>query len=590
MLMPFLLMAQTTFYVNASHPNASDANTGTDPNLPWLTLNTGKWTEGCSVQVSPGAYTFSAQYNFSKNVTIEGTSRDEVLIQGMSDTDFAAGNVYSTRAFEVGTGYTVTFKNVTFKNYRLDPALNPYGGGVGRVKKNGTLIFNNVAVQNVKWQKLDGGAIYSEGTINFENSIFNNCLARKGGAIYARGVSTIKKCNFIDNSTIDPFDDFKFGAAIAVEPSTSTNTTAQLTIDSCYFDNNRADVPTKSKAVAGGAIALRLGNLLTVKATIVNSTFSNNYNYSSGSAIGTSQATTINDTAIIEMDIRNCTFINNTSATVSSGTTINLYGDKTIKYGGKLTMVNNTFLNNNNGNTGSKSITSDDHAIDFTFINNIFLDSPKANPEDESGVGVSISLNQSEPTKIRSVICRNNIIDKWGGSINTANFPEWMSATTNNQTGKYNDVVRLNTSLTLPSGEGVPYLKLQNNSIAIDAGLDSYQVNEVEFVPEKDVRGVEKMGVHKDVGAYEYDEGPFSGFNSFINQNKENCCFPNPFTDKIILKQSVKSIHFFDITGKKMEIKQNLSEINTSTLQKGFYIVKVELKDGSTQTMKMQKR
>jgi hypothetical protein len=506
MLIPFLLMGQTIYYVNPSHPGASNSNPGTDLNLPWMDLNQNSWTDGCIVKVSAGVYTPSSS-NLN-NITIEGTNANDVIIEGMTDDEFNSGTVFTLRPFTVSSSYFATFKNVTIKNFRLDPeeASTNNDGGFCKVASGGLLNFEDVIVKNIKWQKFDGGAIFSQGSLNLSGSTFDNCVARKGGAIYAAadGSVILKNCKFINNNTIDDLvDEYKNGAAITVQTSTGN-----LSVDSCYFENNRVDAPKKNKVIAGGAIALGMGEGYNITAIIKNSTFNNNFNYSTGAAIATYQASAIKTTASFNLDIRNCTFLNNQSNQTSSGNTINLYGAADLKYEGKFTLVNNTFLNNNNGNSKMKGIFSNDHAIDFTFINNIFLDAPKAQPSDKAGVGNSIVINiQTDGTsKIKSVICRNNIIDKWGGTISSTLFPEWMSSETNNQTGKYNDEVLLNIFLTLPLSTSVSYLALQGGSIAIDAGLDSYVQNSIEMIPAKDIRGIPIKGAHKDVGAFEYDD------------------------------------------------------------------------------------
>ncbi|HOV83787.1 MAG TPA: T9SS type A sorting domain-containing protein [Paludibacteraceae bacterium] len=588
MLMPFLLMAQVIYYVNPSHPSASNMNPGTNPELPWLNLNQVAWTDGCIVKVSAGVYTPNAYTSNLNNITIEGTSTNDVIIQGMTDEEFNGETVFTTRPFAVNASYFATFKNVTIKNFKLDPLSQTNSGGLCRISSGGVMNLENVVIKNIKWHKYDGGAIYSQGTLNFTNTIFDNCVARKGGAVFAAGdgLVTLKNCKFINNNTIDDtIDDYKYGGAITLESSMGT-----LFVDSCYFENNRVDVPTKSKAVGGGAIALRIGEAYNVTAIIKNSTFNNNFNYTTGAAIGTTQASTIKTSANINIDIRNCTFLNNKtdSTRVSEGSTINLYGASTVLYEGKMTLVNNTFLNNTNRNPGMKSIFSNDHAIDFTFINNIFLDAPKTKPEDEMGVGNSIVINPlAENSKIRSMVCRNNIIDKWGGSITGTQFPEWMSETTNNQTGKYNDAVLLNTTLTVPITSSVPYLELKQGSRAIDAGLDSYLENSIEIIPAKDIRGMSIKGLHKDLGAFEYD-GPTGIIYSKVIEDVD-MFFPNPFKQYISVKQKANTLEIYSITGKLVRSAQNQSIIYTDDLPQGFYIVKAKLDNNQEITAKLRK-
>lgn len=111
---------------------------------------------------------------------------------------------------------------------------------------NGTLFDGNTVLVG------SGGAISNWGTMNIDNAVFENNIAKQdGGAISDSGTLNVTNSVFRNNQSSE-----YIGGAIA-----SSN---NLKIDNCLFDNN-------SSYEFGGALSIMAGN-----ATISNSIFTNN--------------------------------------------------------------------------------------------------------------------------------------------------------------------------------------------------------------------------------------------------------------------------------------------------------------------------
>lgn len=69
--------------------------------------------------------------------------------------------------------------------------------------------------------------------------------------------------------------------------------------------------------------------------------------------------------------------------------------------------------------------------------------------------------------------------------------------------------------------------------------------------------------------------------------------YPNPFTDFVTIDKAneVKAVTVFDVSGRMVKKVAKIEEkINTSDLQTGMYVFRIEMKDGSVKTVKAIKR
>lgn len=584
--LPLLSKAQVTFYVNPNSPLADDLNDGDSPELPWKTLNMKAWLDNSVIMLSPAVYTVDSLSYMTKNVTIQGTSNADVIFQGMTDLEYTR-SYECKKFFTITNEVTVTIKNVTFRNMRYihdNGVTSPrFDGGVFTVYKNSVLNLENVIFKNLTLPKAVGGAINSLGKLNCNHVSFESCVAMQGGAVLVgdQGSATFRNTKFINNNTLDEFSNFKYGGALCIKSAT-----ASVLMDSCLFDSNRCDDETNASVYKpkGGAVAILVGPDNTININILNSTFVNNKAYDAGAAITTSANGTSNSNTTLNLTIKNSTFLENKSTSFNIGNTIN-FNEAANSYKGSFTLINNTFMKNTIGNTNSKSIFTNDQPMDYTIINNLFQDAPKLVSTDVSGNGYSLVIQAGSTVYAKSMIAMNNIFDKWGGSVGSYKYPDFSDPLKNNKTKQFKDVVLLDSIITIPQN-GVPFLKLNANSIAIDGGVDSYLIGNTEMIPSLDIEGVAIKGLHKDVGAYEYKEIN-SGFENLLID--KNLIYPNPFGNFIKVNDSVKSLEIYDISGKSYMLDSNNNIVNTSILPVGFYVVKAKLANGRTIATKMSK-
>ena len=180
-----------------------------------------------------------------------------------------------SRIFNINGAYTVTFRNLYFKN--------------GQTQSN-----------------IAGGAIYitAGATVTFENCQFGYCSSPNGaggGAIAAAANCaqiTIKDCYFFDNSAQG------FGGAISYATGTS-----KLNITNTRFEHNFV---TTGASTFGGAIAYD-GNLNA------NSYFYlNNCNFTNQNSRGSGSVMQVQGTNSGKCQILNCRFESNTANTYST--------------------------------------------------------------------------------------------------------------------------------------------------------------------------------------------------------------------------------------------------------------------------------
>ncbi|MEI6751974.1 MAG: T9SS type A sorting domain-containing protein [Paludibacter sp.] len=583
-LIPVLsIQSQTTFYVDPNSTNANDANEGTSSSSPWMSLNATKWTDGCTVVLAATTHAVLAKATVTVNVTLQGTAgstKDNVIIEGLTADDIARGSETPQFFAITGTG-SLSIKNMTIRNsqYAFATGKTDYWGGMFNVSSTATLTLENVNVENANLALRGGGAIYSTGTLNCTNVLFQNCISSHGAAVCVQGtgIANFESCTFKANSTQDGTHDYKFGGALKVESQT-----ANVTINKCYFDSNTSndDMTLNTKSPAGGAIAFRLYAGCDAKLKITNSTFSKNYAYGSGGAILIDKVGSFATTA----GKVNLQFVNNTFyanyCNATHGTAFIITGGSENGLNGTISFINNTFFKNgpSNPTAAKSSLFFNDLGVDFSFINNIVQDRVW-DPTLLKYWGYGLVVNLTKPTQLyKSLNITGSVFDGFGGSLSTA-----VHLTTDS-VGKLNNIVKLDSVLTVPA-TGVPYLKLNQGSLAIEFGKAEFLLNGLNLVPALDIRGIAKIGASKDAGAYEYD-GPTA-----VNEILKNSTFayPNPFTDMIYLPNLVKSISVFDLAGVRQYVQANVSKLNTSNLQTGLYIVQVVNYDGTVIIQKMQK-
>lgn len=208
--------------------------------------------------------------DITKTITIDGdhTGGDDVAdITLMQST---VGLVFN-RHFEVFSGATLNLESLVLSDG--EPGTGTQGGSV-KVNSGGTLSATNTTFTASR--ALDGGAIWSAGTVTLTGTEFTNNTAGagngRGRAIWNSGTLTINDSTFAGNQTSPGA-----GGAIYNE--------GLLTVRNTTFSQNTAFQGD------GGAIFTLSGN---ANATIENSTFFANHASGTGGAI-TSNVNTVLD-------------------------------------------------------------------------------------------------------------------------------------------------------------------------------------------------------------------------------------------------------------------------------------------------------
>lgn len=598
-------MAQNTYYINGSHPSASDANLGTDPSAPWATLNESKWgstlPDGSTINIAAGTYTYGAGTGLnitSNNITVIGSGKTEVILQGVDDAAFNAKSGSNVKLAKIA-GLTPTFNTVTFKKMTLRNSIVPsavYEGGFFEILLGNSLVLEDMIIERTYFPSKVGGAIRSKGNLTCTDVTIQNCQAYQGGAVFTdnAGSYNFTRCQFKNNAAIQGTSTSVFGGAIYFTASNGTSTalnTVSATFDNCLFENNKSDRLTTggSGSPQGGAITIRAQGYNILNVAIKNSAFINNYAYSLSGAIST-DVTAAQLSTELNLDIRNSTFSGNTinAASTIEGTCLNINSNATYK--GRLVLVNNTFKNNAINATTHRSIKVNNVKFDVTVINNVFQDA-----YDNAGTPVGYSLAISGGTgniqgSFVSVTGRGNIGDKIGGSLFTTTWTgfDWGADPLHkNLKEKFSADVKLSASTT-NNASGIPYYTYDEGSILNLGGINSYILNSTEIVPTMGING-QVMQTTKDVGNYEQYEVLTS---SYPISNSANVRFnPNPFVDNITIEGcKVANFSIIDMSGKVCLQGKNVQLISTSILNAGNYLLKVVNNEGETIVKKLIKK
>lgn len=366
-----VLTGSNDIYFNAS---ADSDGKGTQSS-PYKYLQYNRLTSGCTAHFADGTYNLDAKKGIYSSMTLIGQSAQNTIIK------------FNGIAFNVGTGYTLTLKDLTLNHATVK--------NFGTVSATNVIFKNGVAVDDTGYgyNNAYGGAIYNYVNTDYsgyvtntpKNTLYNctflNNSAMYGGAIYLPyGELSISNCKFINNSA------HWFGGAIASENECG------ISITGTTFENCR------SVDDAGGAI-YAFSTDLEVKDSIFNNC----------SANFAGAICSLNS----EMLISYSNFTNNL-ARYEGGAIYKMYGSGTV--------IKSNFTKNAALNGGA---LFSDNCTSFEIRNSEFVSNAA------TGFGGAIFSNANPKLTVDGVIFSDNKASYNANILNQSNFSPIVSSSNN---------------------------------------------------------------------------------------------------------------------------------------------------------------
>ena len=298
-----------------------------------------------------GDYAYIAEFDESLE---NGIVIDKNIIIDANGSTISGSDV--ARLFYVAADADLTLKNATLINAKADKGAAVYVENAGQFEAYNVTFFNNTATYK-------GGAVYSEGSVNIVDSVFdsNDITFRTanddngGAAVYNyNGVLSIVDSNITNNLKDIVIRNGNAGDLLVGVVVTSGETV----IRGSYFANNTGSW--------GGAISsLGYMNTEDYTVTVMNSKFEGN-NATFGGAIFVESANLI---------VENSTFENNKGVGVGSSGTSNTQGGAIVVFpdDASAEITDSTFIANSANIGGAVSlpgVTGDSVIDNCTFIDN----------------------------------------------------------------------------------------------------------------------------------------------------------------------------------------------------------------------------
>lgn len=366
-----VLTGSNDIYFNAS----VDSDGKGTQSSPYKYLQYNRLTSGCTAHFADGTYNLDAKKGIYSSMTLIGQSAQNTIIK------------FNGIAFNVGTGYTLTLKDLTLNHATVK--------NFGTVSATNVIFKNGVAVDDTGYgyNNAYGGAIYNYVNTDYsgyvtntpKNTLYNctflNNSAMYGGAIYLPyGELSISNCKFINNSA------HWFGGAIASENECG------ISITGTTFENCR------SVDDAGGAI-YAFSTDLEVKDSIFNNC----------SANFAGAICSLNS----EMLISYSNFTNNL-ARYEGGAIYKMYGSGTV--------IKSNFTKNAALNGGA---LFSDNCTSFEIRNSEFVSNAA------TGFGGAIFSNANPKLTVDGVIFSDNKASYNANILNQSNFSPIVSSSNN---------------------------------------------------------------------------------------------------------------------------------------------------------------
>jgi len=470
--------------------------------------------------------------------TIETTVLSKLTSNTQTNIYIADNSVITLTAilnFDTNKKVSLIGRNVTIKSTALaaqkDPSGLPLlgeGNRILRATSGCDLKIKGITFQNGRQVGyILGGAIYFAGnTLEIDSCKFiDNQAGSAGGAVACRAQSVVIKNSYFQGNNI--LGGGAHGAAI-MQSGPSTGTAGTLSVQNCSFYQNMTQV--------GGT-----GSAIDVYDSTTGSTYSN----------------------ISEVDVTNCTFLENTSATTNEAA-IDVSESECNIY-----LVNNTFYKNS------------DCALRLNLIGQVYM----ANNVIVAGKNCVMS-DYSVADGRPEIIAVNNILAGTDGGINSniADACFTSAASSNNNivstTAAY-PLSKVGLATSLSTDNFVPYLSTSASSTLIDGGIESTLTKfGKNYVLTVDIRG-RLTNNKKDIGAYEYN-GVINGIYSpqYVLDNYKISQSANTITVKNNTDKSF-SLSVVNLIGKVIYSTQVGSSVELSKTQFGKGVFILLLNDGT---------
>lgn len=270
---------------------------------------------GGIVHICNGTYNFSSAVALAGNMTVQGESRDGVILD--------ANNL--TRLFTIAQNKAATFSAMIMREG------NAAQGGALFGDYGSTLSLTNVEITlcGTLTTGRYGGAIYSFGNVNIENGEFSFNSAEDGGALNVNGVLTL------GNSVFSHNDALRYGGAANVGSAVVAN--SDFTSNSSGYGGalNGASLAVTTSSFSSNLASSYGGAIYAGSATVATSSFSSN-TAEFGGAVRANDVTATSTTFTGNSAGGNGGGISvNTSATVSGSTFL----ENHAPYGGAISAL-----------------------------------------------------------------------------------------------------------------------------------------------------------------------------------------------------------------------------------------------------------
>ena len=220
--------------------------------------------DGWTIFICNATYVFTTPVVLSYKMTLQGQSRDGVILDGTAS---------SSSFFNVIGSKQVLFSTMTMQNGtpQTHGGSDREGGAIWAGDASSLVSIYAVVIKDCGSLVTGryGGAIYSYGNVNIEQSVLSDNKAHDGGALNVNGTLNVTGSEFSDNSSI------RYGGAINV---------GAVTVSDTIFTSNTAGY---GGAINGGSVTVEDSEFVTntashggaisaAAAVVVDSTFDGN--------------------------------------------------------------------------------------------------------------------------------------------------------------------------------------------------------------------------------------------------------------------------------------------------------------------------